>query len=52
MEEIRYSINEIFASVQGEGLLAGTPAVFVRLQGCPVHCPWCDTKYSWKEDGS
>ncbi len=44
-----YFVNEIFASIQGEGLLAGTPAVFVRLQGCPVHCPWCDTKYTWKE---
>jgi len=26
---------------------AGTPSVFVRLQGCSVGCVWCDTKYSW-----
>lgn len=36
-------VNEIFASIQGEGLHAGTPCVFVRFQGCPVRCPWCDT---------
>ena len=40
-------INEIFHSIQGEGLLAGTPSVFVRLAGCPVGCVWCDTKYAW-----
>lgn len=34
-------INEIFSSVQGEGSFTGTPAVFVRLQYCPVGCPWC-----------
>jgi len=40
-------INEIFYSLQGEGRLAGTPSVFVRLAGCPLRCRWCDTKYAW-----
>jgi 7-carboxy-7-deazaguanine synthase len=39
-------INEIFYSMQGEGLLAGVPSVFIRLAGCPLHCTWCDTKYA------
>ena len=29
-----YAINEIFATLQGEGQLAGTPAIFVRFSGC------------------
>jgi len=40
-------VNEIFHSLQGEGLLAGTPSVFIRLAGCPLQCEWCDTKYAW-----
>jgi len=43
-------ISEIFRSIQGEGPSAGTPAHFVRLQGCTVGCSWCDTKYSWSVD--
>ena len=42
-------INEIFYSLQGEGLLTGTPSVFVRIAGCPLQCRWCDTKFAWSE---
>lgn len=42
-------INEIFSTVQGEGYYTGTPAVFVRLQYCPVGCLWCDTKHTWEK---
>jgi 7-carboxy-7-deazaguanine synthase len=39
-------IQEIFSTVQGEGPLAGSPAVFVRLAGCDLLCPGCDTDYT------
>lgn len=38
-------INEIFYSIQGEGYHTGTPAVFVRLSGCNLKCPFCDTDF-------
>jgi organic radical activating enzyme len=44
-------ISELFLSLQGEGPSAGTPAHFLRLQGCDVGCSWCDTKYSWDAAG-
>jgi 7-carboxy-7-deazaguanine synthase len=44
-------ISEVFLSLQGEGPSAGTPAHFLRLQGCDVGCSWCDTKYSWEASG-
>ena len=43
-----YKVNEIFETIQGEGSYTGTPAIFVRLQGCPVGCSWCDTKHTWE----
>ncbi len=39
-------ICEIFYSLQGEGVLMGTPTTFVRTVGCNLECVWCDTKYA------
>ncbi|GAM63268.1 queuosine biosynthesis queE radical SAM [Vibrio ishigakensis] len=40
-------LNEIFETIQGEGFFTGVPSIFIRLQGCPVGCAWCDTKQTW-----
>jgi len=40
-------VVETFHSLQGEGAHAGRSAFFIRLAGCSVGCPWCDTKHSW-----
>ncbi len=45
-------ISEMFYSLQGEGILTGTPSFFIRLTGCNLRCTWCDTPYtSWKPEG-
>ena len=45
-----YKVNELFQTIQGEGVYTGVPAIFVRLQGCDVGCAWCDTKHTWEID--
>lgn len=45
-----YRLNDIYACMQGEGARAGTPMALIRLQGCGVGCPWCDTRETWAAD--
>lgn len=48
----KLKIAEIFASIQGEGMWAGTPSLFIRVSGCNLRCIWCDTPYaSWAPEG-
>lgn len=48
LESITFPIVEIFNSIQGEGFFAGRKAIFIRLSGCNLSCPWCDTDHSPK----
>lgn len=38
-------INEIFASIQGEGSVVGYKQIFIRFCGCNLDCGYCDTEF-------
>lgn len=42
----RIDVVKIWSTIQGEGPLAGSPAIFIRLAGCNFQCPACDTDYT------
>lgn len=44
-------VNEIFRSIQGEGMQMGMYCTFVRLQGCSLHCSFCDSAATWSPKG-
>lgn len=45
-------VIEIFKSIDGEGIRAGYPTIFIRLAGCNLRCSYCDTKYSYEKEKS
>lgn len=38
-------VQEIFATIQGEGRYAGVPSIFIRVAGCNLQCTFCDTDF-------
>lgn len=38
-------VNDVFYSIEGEGLRVGEPTTFVRLARCNLRCPFCDTEF-------
>src|SRR3989338_4667728 len=42
-------INEIFSSIQGEGIYVGRRQIFLRFAGCNIRCGYCDTDFSAKD---
>lgn len=42
----RIEVHSQWITIQGEGPFAGTPAIFLRLAGCDLQCPLCDTLYA------
>ncbi len=45
-------INEIFYSLQGEGINTGRAAIFIRLSRCNLRCSFCDTDFDSGEEMS
>jgi 7-carboxy-7-deazaguanine synthase len=46
----KFTVNEIFSSINGEGTLSGELAIFIRLSGCNLRCSYCDTVYAQKNN--
>jgi 7-carboxy-7-deazaguanine synthase len=44
---MKFKVNEVFHSIQGEGARIGRPCLFIRLTGCPLRCVYCDTAYAF-----
>lgn len=44
--EILFNVNEIYDSIEGEGVQQGKLTTFVRFAGCNLSCSWCDSKYA------
>ncbi|MCI5159732.1 MAG: radical SAM protein [Candidatus Electrothrix sp. AUS1_2] len=44
-------VSELFYSIQGESTRTGLPCAFIRLCVCNLRCSYCDSRYTWEEEG-
>jgi len=47
---MKLRVNEIFFSIQEEGIQVGVPIIFLRFFGCNLRCAWCDSMYAVEGD--
>jgi 7-carboxy-7-deazaguanine synthase len=47
LENVSGWLHSAFDSIEGEGMYAGVRVLFVRMAGCDVACPYCDTRDAW-----
>lgn len=47
---MKYVVNELFETWQGEGIHMGQHAFFIRLVGCDQSCHFCDSAQTWHKD--
>lgn len=45
---VSYPVNDIHPGLFTLGRHAGTPVIFVQLQGCDVKCHWCNVPETWQ----
>lgn len=45
-EQGNLNVHSVFLTIQGEGPFCGQRALFIRLNGCNLQCPGCDTDYT------
>lgn len=50
VERSVYRVVETFVSINGEGAKSGSLALFIRFQGCNLHCDYCDTEWANRDD--
>lgn len=43
LNPLKAGLQEIFSSIQGEGLYVGKRQIFVRFNACHLKCAYCDT---------
>lgn len=49
---MKFKVVEKFVSINGEGLLCGQLAIFIRFAGCNLTCSYCDTTWANERDVS
>lgn len=42
MQQPKADIQEVFSSIQGEGIYLGARQIFLRFKGCNMNCVFCD----------
>ena len=40
-----YKVNDIFYSIEGEGIWTGFPSIFIRMSRCNLDCLYCDENF-------